>query len=185
MKRIHIILLFLATIFCLQAQNMTVESFELLPHDLTANIEGTQRFDQNTRKMAALIKIETTAKGLHFDGGMIGLVGDPVYKIGEVWVYIPEGAKKITIRHAELGTLRDYYYPETILSGKTYLMKLSTGKVVSHVEHDLGVNYLTLTIEPANAEVYINGNMIDVDSEGVATASLPYGTHQYEVSAKM
>ncbi|MBR5241384.1 MAG: SUMF1/EgtB/PvdO family nonheme iron enzyme [Muribaculaceae bacterium] len=185
MKRFQIILLFLTTIFCLQAQKMSVESFELLPHDLTANIEGTQRFDQNTRKNAALIKIETTAKSLHFDGGMLGLVGDPLYKIGEVWVYIPEGAKKITIQHAELGVLRDYYYPETILSGKTYLMKLSTGKVVSHVEHDLGVNYLTLTIEPANAEVYINGNMIDVDSDGVATASLPYGTHQYEVSAKM
>ena len=185
MKRIHIILLFLTTIFCLQAQKMSVESFELLPHDLTANIEGTQRFDQNTRKNAALIKIETTAKGLHIDGGMIGLVGDPLYKIGEVWVYVPEGAKKITIQHAELGVLRDYYYPETILSGKTYLMKLSAGKVITHVEEDLGRHYLTLMVTPKNADVYIDGNMQIVDAEGVATVSLPYGTHQYQVSANM
>ena len=185
MKRIHIILLFLTTIFCLQAQNMVVESFSLLPQDLTANVQGTSRFDQNTRKNAALIKIETTQKGFVFEGGSLGFVGDPEYKTGEIWLYVPEGAKKLTLKHETLGILRDYYYGISIQSGKTYLMKLSTGKVVSHVEHDLGVNYLTLTIEPANAEVYINGNMIDVDSEGVATASLPYGTHQYEVSAKM
>ena len=185
MKRLHIILLFLTTIFCLQAQNMTVESFSLLPQDLTANVQGTSRFDQNTRKNAALIKIETTQKGFVFEGGSLGFVGDPEYKTGEIWLYVPEGAKKLTLKHETLGILRDYYYGISIQSGKTYLMKLSTGKVVSHVEHDLGVNYLTLTIEPANAEVYINGNMIDVDSEGVATASLPYGTHQYEVSAKM
>ncbi len=185
MKRLHIILLFLTTIFCLQAQNMSVESFSLLPQDLTANVQGTSRFDQNTRKNAALIKIETTQKGFVFEGGSLGFVGDPEYKTGEIWLYVPEGAKKLTLKHETLGILRDYYYGISIQSGKTYLMKLSTGKVVSHVEHDLGVNYLTLTIEPANAEVYINGNMIDVDSEGVATASLPYGTHQYEVSAKM
>ena len=185
MKRLHIILLFLTTMFCLQAQNMVVESFSLLPQDLTANIEGSSRFDQNTRKNAALIKIETTAKSLHFDGGMIGLVGDPLYKIGEVWVYIPEGAKKITIQHAELGTLRDYYYPETILSGKTYLMKLKTGKIVTHIEQDYGGDYLTLIVEPKNSEVLIDGKTMSVDAEGGVSTFLTYGDHQYEVSANM
>ena len=185
MKRIHTILLFLTTIFCLQSQNMVVESFELLPHDLTANIEGTQRFDQNTRKNAALIKIETTAKGLHFDGGMIGLVGDPLPKIGEVWVYVPEGAKKITIQHAELGTLRDYYYPTPIQSGKTYLMKLKTGKVITHVEQDYGGDYLTLIVEPKNSELLIDGKTMSVDAEGGVSTFLTYGDHQYEVSANM
>ena len=185
MKRIHIILLFLTTMFCLNAQNMTVESFSLLPQDLAANIEGSSRFDKNTRKMAALIKIETTAKGLHFDGGMIGLVGDPLYKIGEVWVYVPEGAKKITIQHAELGVLRDYYYPETILSGKTYLMKLKTGKVITHVEQDMGGGYLTLIVEPKNSQVQIDGKPMSVDAEGGVSTFLAYGDHQYEVSANM
>ncbi|MBR5324034.1 MAG: hypothetical protein IKV14_04365, partial [Muribaculaceae bacterium] len=74
MKRIHIILLLLTTMFCLNAQNMTVESFSLLPQDLTANVQGTSRFDQNTRKNAALIKIETTQKGFVFEGGSLGFV---------------------------------------------------------------------------------------------------------------
>ncbi|MBR5323588.1 MAG: hypothetical protein IKV14_02060, partial [Muribaculaceae bacterium] len=74
MKRIHTILLFLTTIFCLQSQNMVVESFSLLPQDLTANVQGTSRFDQNTRKNAALIKIETTQKGFVFEGGSLGFV---------------------------------------------------------------------------------------------------------------
>ena len=185
MKRIYTILLYLMIVFCLNAQNMVVESFGLLPHDLTANIEGSSRFDQNTRKMAALIKIETTAKGLHFDGGMIGLVGDPVYKIGEVWVYVPEGAKKITIQHADLGVLRDYYYTESIFSGKTYLMKLKTGKVITHVEQDMGGGYLTLTVNPKNSEVSIDGKTVSLDAEGALSKWLSYGTYQYEVSANM
>ncbi|MBR5241314.1 MAG: hypothetical protein IKW05_05200, partial [Muribaculaceae bacterium] len=63
---------------------MTVESFSLLPQDLTANVQGTSRFDQNTRKNAALIKIETTQKGFVFEGGSLGFVGDPEYKTGEI-----------------------------------------------------------------------------------------------------
>ena len=185
MKRFQIILLFLTTMFCLNAQNMVVESFSLLPQDLAANIEGSSRFDQNTRKNAALIKIETTVKGLHFDGGMIGLVGDPVYKIGEVWLYVPEGAKKITIQHSELGILRDYYYPENILSGKTYLMKLKTGKVITHIEQDMGGGYLTLTVNPKNSEVSIDGKIVSLDAEGALSKWLSYGTYQYEVSANM
>ena len=164
---------------------MVVESFSLLPQDLAANIEGSSRFDQNTRKNAALIKIETTVKGLHFDGGMIGLVGDPVYKIGEVWLYVPEGAKKITIQHSELGILRDYYYPENILSGKTYLMKLKTGKVITHIEQDMGGGYLTLTVNPKNSEVSIDGKIVSLDAEGALSKWLSYGTYQYEVSANM
>ncbi|MBR5323603.1 MAG: SUMF1/EgtB/PvdO family nonheme iron enzyme [Muribaculaceae bacterium] len=185
MKRIHIILLFLTTIFCLQAQKISVESFELLPHDLTANIEGSSRFDPNTRKNAALIKIETTQKGFVFEGGSLGFVGDPEYKTGEIWLYVPEGAKKLTLKHATLGVLREHYYNTPIQSGKTYLMKLSAGKVITHVEEDLGRHYLTLMVTPKNADVYIDGNMQIVDAEGVVTVSLPYGTHQYQVSANM
>ena len=185
MKRFQIILLFLTTIFCLQAQKISVESFELLPHDLTANIEGSSRFDPNTRKNAALIKIETTQKGFVFEGGSLGFVGDPEYKTGEIWLYVPEGAKKLTLKHATLGVLREHYYNTPIQSGKTYLMKLSTGKVITHVEEDLGRHYLTLMVTPKNADVYIDGNMQIVDAEGVVTVSLPYGTHQYQVSANM
>ena len=185
MKRIHIILLFLTTIFCLQAQNMVVESFSLLPQDLTANVQGTSRFDQNTRKNAALIKIETTQKGFVFEGGSLGFVGDPEYKTGEIWLYVPEGAKKLTLKHETLGILRDYYYGISIQSGKTYLMKLKTGKVITHVEQDYGGDYLTLIVEPKNSEVLIDGKTIPVDAEGGVSTFLTYGDHQYEVSANM
>ncbi|MBR5240908.1 MAG: SUMF1/EgtB/PvdO family nonheme iron enzyme, partial [Muribaculaceae bacterium] len=105
-------------------KQLEVISFELLPNDLTAHLLGTKRVDYNGED-AALIKIETTVKGLYFDGGMIGLVGDPEYKTGEIWLYVPGRAKKITIKHPTLGVIRDYYYPTPIQSGKTYRMKLN------------------------------------------------------------
>ena len=164
---------------------MVVESFSLLPQDLTANVQGTSRFDQNTRKNAALIKIETTQKGFVFEGGSLGFVGDPEYKTGEIWLYVPEGAKKLTLKHETLGILRDYYYGISIQSGKTYLMKLKTGKVITHIEQDYGGDYLTLIVEPKNSEVLIDGKTIPVDAEGGVSTFLTYGDHQYEVSANM
>ena len=185
MKKLNLIIILFTVIFGLQAENMSVESFKFLTNDLTATIQGTKRYDPNTRKDAALVKIETTYTGFVFEPGSIGLVGDPEYKTGEIWLYIPEGSKKITIKHASLGILREYYYPIAIQSGKTYLMKLSTGKVISHVEQDLGGNYLSLTIEPKNAEVYIDGRTLQTDAEGGVSTFLQYGTYQYEISSHM
>lgn len=185
MKKLNLIIILFTVIFGVQAENMSVESFSLLTNDLTATIQGTKRYDPNTRKDAALVKIETSYTGFVFEPGSIGLVGDPEYKTGEIWLYIPEGSKKLTIKHASLGILRDYYYPIVIQSGKTYLMKLSTGKVISHVEQDLGGNYLSLTIEPKNAEVYIDGRTLQTDAEGGISTFLQYGTYQYEISSYM
>ena len=186
MKRVYTIIVLIFTILLgLQAQNISVESFSILPHDLTANIKGTSRFDQNTRKNAALIKIETTQKGFVFEGGSLGFVGDPEYKTGEIWLYVPEGAKKLTLKHATLGVLRDYYYNTPIQSGKTYLMKLSTGKVVTHIEEDLGGNYVVMSVTPINSSVTIDNKPQEVDSEGNLTSFLPYGSHTYSVTANM
>ena len=90
-------------------QNISISSFKLLDKDLTANTAGTMEVDQNG-ETAALIKVVTTQTGFTFDGGSLGIVKTKQTP-GEVWVYIPRGAKKISIKHPQLGVLRDYYFP--------------------------------------------------------------------------
>ena len=87
----------LIAVFISEAQNISVSSFRLLETDLTANTHGTIEHDQNG-EVAALIKVVTTQTGFVFDGGALGIV-KTVQKPAEIWVYVPRGSKKITIKH--------------------------------------------------------------------------------------
>ena len=171
-------LIFVVTV--VEAQNIGVTSFKLLENDLTANTTGTMERDQNG-EIAALIKVVTTEQGFVFDGGMVGVVKTK-HGVGEVWVYVPHGIKKITIQHPQLGVLRDYYFPIAIDKAKTYEMVLSTGKVETVVTHSVNKQFVIFNVKPTNAVVELDDEILTVDSEGYATKSLPFGTYDYRVS---
>ena len=63
---------FLAMTFALTAQNISVASFRPLETDLTANLQGTSRIDQNGHT-CALIKVVTTQISFAFDVGIMGI----------------------------------------------------------------------------------------------------------------
>ena len=162
------------------AQSISVSSFKLLESDLTANTTGTMERDQNG-EVAALIKVVTTEQGFVFDGGMVGIVKTK-QGVGEVWVYVPHGIKKITVQHPQLGVLRDYYFPTTIEKAKTYEMILTTGRVETIVTHSFNKQFVIFNVEPSNAVVELDGEVLTVDSEGYAEKGLPFGTYNYRVS---
>ena len=111
MKRILLLSSILILAITVSAQSISVSSFKLLESDLTANTAGTTERDQNG-EVAALIKVVTTQTGFSFDAGSLGIVKTKQTP-GEIWVYIPHGAKKITIKHPQLGVLRDYLVTPT------------------------------------------------------------------------
>ena len=78
--------------------------------------------DQNNRK-AALIKVVIPEAGFDFDVGVMGVVGVK-QEVGEVWVYVPEGVRKITIKHQTYGIIRDYEFGCPIESATVYEMRL-------------------------------------------------------------
>ena len=166
----------------LSAQNISVKSFRLLETDLTANTAGTMKRDQNN-EVSALIKVVTTETGFAFDGGMLGIVGAE-QRTGEIWVYVPQKSRKITLSHQKLGVLRDYYYPVPVEAGRTYEMVLTTGKVTTIVQESAGGQYLVMTVTPANAEVSIDDVPVEV-ADGVVSILLKYGKHTYRVSAAL
>lgn len=182
MKSLRKVLLFIC--FCLAqfvvAQNINVASFKLLENDLTANTTGTMEHDQNGEP-AALIKVVTTQQGFVFDGGMTGIV-KVKQEVGEVWVYVPHGIKRITVKHPQLGVLRDYYFPIAVEKAKTYEMVLSTGRVETIVTHAVNKQFVVFNVTPTDAVVELNDEMLSVDSEGYATKGVAYGTYNYRVS---
>ncbi|MFW5983358.1 MAG: PEGA domain-containing protein, partial [bacterium] len=128
------------------SQNIDVKSFQLLPNDQTARIHKPV-LDQNGEK-CALIKLVTTQKGFVWEGGTLGIT-KVEKKTGEFWVYVPRGSKRITIKHDQLGVLRDYSYPETIKEATTYEMILTTGNVKTIVEEpEISTSWLMISSDP-------------------------------------
>ncbi len=158
------------------AQTMAVESFELAQTDLTANTPGTMVHDQNGN-LCALIKLETTQKGFTFNVGVLGVAKTEEH-VGEIWIYVPFGIKKITVQHPQLGTLRDYPIPCSIDKGRTYIMKLTSGSVRTIVEHAPTKQFLQIKLSPSDASLEVNGVQKNTKN-GVYSELLSYGSYQY------
>ena len=160
-----------------EAQQLSVKSFRKLENDLSARgSEG--RTDQNGDK-CAIIKVVTNEKGFVFEPDALGLVGS-VGKTSEIWLYVPYGAKRLTIKHPELGMLRDYAYPERIEKACVYELVLTTGRVRTVVEEEIGGQWLVLTTEPEEAMVYID-EVYEAGESGRVQKFLPLGRHTYRV----
>ena len=167
----------------LSAQNINVASFNLDPKDLTANLEGTTVYDQNGQK-CALIRIQTTQKGFYFDVGALGVQKVDDNKVGEVWVYVPGGVKRISIRHQQLGSLLDYAFPVTLVGSKTYIMQLTTAEVQTIVSKAVTQQYVVFRVSPPEAVVDFDGDILDLN-EGVASKRKAFGTYNYTVQSKL
>ncbi len=179
MKRL-IIIVGLFSVLIGSAQTISVSSFKLLETDLTANTAGTMEMDQNG-ETAALIKVVTTQTGFTFDGGSMGIVKTKQTP-GEIWVYIPRGSKKISIKHAELGVLRDYYFPCSIESGRTYEMLLVSGEVQTIVKQARTSQYIVFNLTPPDAVVELDGELLKTEG-GVASKMMKFGTYNYRIKA--
>ena len=183
MMRFHILSLFLCLASLLSAQNISVSSFKLDPNDLTANLEGTTVYDQNGQK-CALIRIQTTQKGFSFDVGSLGVQKVDDNKVGEIWLYVPEGVKRLTMRHAQLGTLEKWPFPINIMGSKTYMMYITTANVHTVVEEVVTQQYVVFRVNPPEAVVEFDGDIIDLN-EGVGNKFKSFGTYDYTVQAKL
>ncbi|MFZ4725788.1 MAG: PEGA domain-containing protein [Paludibacter sp.] len=169
-------------IFSSFAQQINVKSFRMLESDQEARIISPKK-DQNGKK-AAIIKVVTSQTGFVFDFGMIGNALATEQKTGEIWVWVPAGARKVTINHQQLGVLRNYEFEIDIQEATVYEMKLTTDEIIQTVKkQDIVTQWVVITSEPSGADVYI-----DDKSTGLQTPyskQWPIGTHTYRVSLDM
>lgn len=158
---------------------ISVASFQLLENDMTANTAGTMKKDQNG-KTCALIKVVTSETGFNFDVGMLGVTATEQHT-GEIWVYVPEKVRFITIAHQQLGTLRQYALPQQVASGRTYELKLTTGKVRTIVEEAQTDQFVVFHIVPADAILEFDGEPLALDADGSASCFKPFGKYNYRI----
>lgn len=174
----RIALVFIA-LFCAQllpAQNISVASFQMDITDLTANTAGTIVLDKNGDK-CALIKVETTEQGFLFDTGSLGVM-KMEQKVGEIWVYVPAGVKRLTISHQQLGVLRNYALGQTVQAARTYVLKLNVKKRADGPK----TQKVIIDYTPANAMVLIDSK--PYTGNGHVETILPIGSHSYIIAAE-
>lgn len=172
-RAVFLIVYSLIPIIC-SAQTMSITEFNYDETDLTANTAGTIVLDQNGDK-CALIKIESTEFGFSFDVGSLGVVKTEQHT-GEVWVYVPEGVKRISISHPKYEKIRDYDLGASVKKAKTYIMKLHILKPVSDVG---GMGTIDVKTTPDGAEVFIDD--ISIGKSPVSFSKLIPGKHKVTI----
>lgn len=101
------------------AKGFTVESFRQLPNDVSAFIDPVRDLNDEDCGLIKVIASEDFAFSTP-----LGIV-KRVDNVGEIWLYLPRGSKKITIKHPEWGVLRDYAFPTKIESHMTYELRIA------------------------------------------------------------
>lgn len=180
MKRFSIFLLLSVFVFNLSAE-ISVKSFRKLDNDMTARIDAPKK-DQNG-DVCAIIKVVTTQSGFLWEPDGLGIMSQE-NKGGEYWLYVPYGAKRLTIKHPQLGVLRDYMYTMPIEKACVYEMVMTTGKVITTVEEDqIATEWVVITSEPAGADVYIDDKSTGMQTP--YTKQWPVGAHTYRLNLDM
>lgn len=180
---VGLLLLFLLVVpHSATAQNkIQVTSFQRMETDITARITAPQR-DQNG-EICALIRIVTTEKDFMFEPDALGIVARE-NKPGEIWLYVPRGARRISIMHEKYGVLRNYFYPDLIEKATVYEMELSAGDEAKEMAVDTNMQLVVMRPEPAIADIYIDDEKMPTE-KGLFTATMKKGTHTYRVEAPM
>lgn len=164
--------------FCINvnAQELTVKSFTEQTNDLTAR--SNPRDDLNGNP-CALVKVRMAVDNATFKGMVIG---DVDYRNGEYYVYMPEGAKKLSVSAPNYLVLDVKFedYGVGALEGKTtYLLVINKP---GEMEMSTLKNIL-FQLTPKDATLTLNGAKQNVEN-GSAKIQLPNGTYRYTVSSK-
>ena len=177
---LHLLLILSAQPLFAQSK-IQISGFQRLETDVTARITAP-KIDQNG-EVCALIRIVTTDTDFMFEPDALGIVARE-NRPGEIWLYVPRGARRISVLHNRHGVLRNYFYPDLIEKATTYELKLSAGTDVKPEAVDNSMQLLVLRAEPSNADIYIDDEKMPSEN-GLFTATMKKNTHTYRVEAPM
>ena len=180
-KLLLVISLFFAATATKAQNKIQVTSFNRMETDVTARITAPQR-DQNG-EVCALIRIVTIEKDLMFEPDALGIVSRE-NKPGEIWLYIPRGARRISIMHDKFGVLRNYFYPDIIEKATVYEMEIQIGDGAQQTPANTNTQLIVMRPDPATADIYIDDEKVPTEN-GLFTATMKKGTHTYRVESPM
>ena len=113
----------------MMAQELVVKAFEQNTRDLTAKTHPVKDLNGD---YCALIRVQVAAKDCLFRGN---IVGEPQAEWGEYKVYMAAGSRNLYISHPDfIFTPLNYEFPEKILSGHTYSLRLEVPVYTNYSE---------------------------------------------------
>jgi len=174
MKRLFITIFLISLIFNLFSE-ISVKSFRKLENDITARVDAP-KIDQNG-DVCAIIKIVTTQTGFVWEPDGLGIISSD-WKNGEYWLYVPYGAKHLTIKHDKLGILRDYMYPLPIEKACVYELVLTSGRIETTVIDEISSQWLLIHADPEKAMIYLDDQFVKI---GEYQSKLKPGSYTYRV----
>ena len=174
MRRLYLIILACwAMLSVASAQELTVKEMKAT-NDISAS--QYERKDLNGQA-CALVKVLLASPGALFEGNVIG---DVAYKTGEYWVYLTAGTKELRIKHPQTQPLQvvfKEYGIEKVSAKVTYTLSVLLPGSENNVKQQFTIRYT-----PQDAIVIIDSKPYQ-GSQGVVTASLQTGQHDYLVTA--
>lgn len=178
--RFYILFTLLLTCATLYAQELTIRSFKE-SNDIIARVD--ERKDLN-KQPCALIKVQVALKDVKFEGSV---VGEPIYKTSEYWVYVPKGKQTLRVKHPDYLPLEiKLPYGDEVkeLKGnRVYILTLVTN-IPDPDPNPIVTGGIMLKVTPANAKVTIDGVSRPLGEKGICLATLSDGEHEYTVSAE-
>lgn len=173
----------LATLFptSLSAQDFSVGSFHDLPNDISAFINPVKDLNDEG---CALIKVITSSPDFAFSTPLG--IAKRIDKTAEIWLYVPRGTKKITIKHSSWGVLRDFPFPSKLESHKTYelaikeplqeIMAVDGKNIITTIRDTLIVTKIdTLVVKPVKPTVALESDILATAGYGGKASFLNWG----------
>ena len=108
-----------------QPQEIKVKNFQLSTTTNYANLLDYVKYDINGEKCALIIVDTRHSELLTFACGAVGIVAtDYKEEFGQVWVYVPDGVRRLSIFGEGMNPLRDYDLGVSVQKARTYIMTL-------------------------------------------------------------
>ena len=140
------------------AQEFSVRTFRMLPNDISAYIDPVRDLNGEA---CALVKV-VGDKDFAFSSplGIVKRRND----VGEIWLYLPNGTRLLTLKHPQWGVIRDYRFHTPLESRMTYELVLTPPlgyrqpkKIEPLMPHPVGFDTLIhhVVIPPKSASPHI------------------------------
>lgn len=171
-QRVLLTLAILIMALPLLSQKMTVEKMEPLPMDTYASTH--KRLDLNGNA-CAVVRVSLTVCGATFSGNVVGEVARDG---SDYLVYMPQGSKKLWVKHPnyhELEVTFGDYGIDRLQSLTSYRISVSIPQTFIAQKKQT----LNIKVTPPDAMVLIDDEMVEGSS-----VTLTVGSHKFNVAAK-
>ena len=173
-KTFTLTLVFLVTFLNVAvAQELIVKSLTEDPNNAFISVKNEKK--DLAGRPCGLVRVLLPVEGAEFEGCVT-----TVNKTGEYWVYMEDGSHELTISHPKFHPLTIDFLDSGI--GKIRGKRIYILTLLLPAYSEKSIQQFTIRYSPKNAIVLIDAKPYQGEN-GVVTASLPIGQHDYIVTA--